>query len=55
MGHKGPEFDIDNEGLHPETTAMDEVLKRGNLGVKRRPNPLQISIMVIEHQECENH
>ena len=54
MGHVGLEFDIDNKGLHPETTAMDEVPKRKNLAAKRRPNPLHISIMVIEHQECEN-
>lgn len=55
MEYMGLEFDIDNKGLHPETTAMDEVPKRENLIVKRRPNPFQISIMVIEHQECENH
>lgn len=55
MGHMGLEFDIDNKGLHPETTAMGDVPKRGTLVVKRRPNPLKISIMVTEHQECENH
>lgn len=56
MGHMSLEFDIDDEGLHTETTAQKqtaEVPKGENLVLKGRPDPLQINIIVIEHQECE--
>lgn len=55
MGHLGLEFDIDSERLHTETTAIGEVPKGENLGLKVRANPLQINIIVVEHQECRKH
>lgn len=54
MGRMGLRFDIDNEGIHTETTATGEVPKEKNLVLKGRPIPLQINIIVTEHQECEN-
>lgn len=54
--HMRLEFDRDTEGFHTETTTqklMAEVRKGENLVLKGRPNPLQISIIVIEHQGCE--
>lgn len=54
--HMSLEFDRDSERLHTETTAqklMAEVPKGESLVLKGRPNPLQINIIVIEHQGCE--
>lgn len=52
--NKGLEFGMDNKGLHTETPTVVEVPKGENLELKRRPNPLQINIIVTERQEREN-